>query len=215
MTKPIEALNQWLEGIDGHYPADWPLLPDIGLYMDQVQTYIDRQLILYRRDEKDRLLTPAMINNYIKDDLIPRAEAKKYSPVHLALLIMIATLKQVLSMQHLNRLLSMYRSPDDVAALYAQYLAVQHQCLQDSVAKVREETGQLQAAASHTPDDANTDMADKGHSDALRTLALELSIEARTKMLIAEKILSILHEEQTPAEAEAKKGEKPKKDKTR
>ena len=49
--------------------------------------------------QHERLLTPAMINNYIKDRLIPRAEAKKYTPAHLALLIMIGTLKQVLSIR--------------------------------------------------------------------------------------------------------------------
>jgi hypothetical protein len=215
MARPIEELNQWLSGIEGHYPADWTLLPDIGLYMDQVQTYIDRQLGLYRRDEQDRLLTPAMINNYIKDDLIPRAESKKYSPVHLALLIMIATLKQVLSMQHLNRLLSVYRKSDDVAALYAQYLAVQHQCLQDSVVKVREETEQLQLATAGLPEDTDTKKTGKTQTDALRALALELSIEARTKMLIAEKILSILHEDQAPPDVDTKKGENRKKEKAR
>ncbi|MDW7655643.1 MAG: DUF1836 domain-containing protein [Bacillota bacterium] len=215
MIKPIEVLNQWLTGIDGQYPADWSLLPDIGLYMDQVQTYIDRQLGLYRRDEQDRLLTPAMINNYIKDDLIPRAESKKYSPVHLALLIMIATLKQVLSMQHLNRLLSGYRKTDDVSALYAQFLTVQHQCLQDSVTKVREETKQLLLSTSNTPDSTKTEINDKAQTDALREMALELSIEARTKILIAEKILSILNEDQEPAEIEAKKSENRKKEKSR
>ena len=215
MKKPIEVLNQWLSGIDGRYPADWSLLPDIGLYMDQVQTYIDRQLGLYRRDEQDRFLTPAMINNYIKDDLIPRAESKKYSPVHLALLIMIATLKQVLSMQHLNRLLSGYRKTEDVSALYAQFLTVQHQCLQDSVTKVREETEQLLLSASDSPDNTRTEKKEKDQTAALREMALELSIEARTKILIAEKILSILHEDQEPADVETKKSESRKKEKTR
>ena len=80
MSDQIEQLNHWLAGLDSKNPAEWGLLPDIGLYMDQVQTYIDRQLGLYRRDEDDRLLSPAMINNYIKDNLIPRAEVKKIQP---------------------------------------------------------------------------------------------------------------------------------------
>lgn len=214
MNEPVEKLSRWLSEIDARFPSDWALLPDIGLYMDQVQTYIDRQLGLYRRDEQDRLLTPAMINNYIKDDLIPRAEAKKYSPVHLALLIMIATLKQVLSMQYLNRLLSGYRKSKDVAALYTQYLAVQQLSIRDCVAKVCEETDRLKKITDQ-PGDAQTGEPAKKQADALRELALELSIEARTKILIAEKILSILQVDQEPSAGEEKKSESRKKEKSR
>jgi hypothetical protein len=140
MCEQIEQLNLWLAGLDGKHPADWDMLPDIGLYMDQVQTYIDRQLGLYRRDENDRLLTPAMINNYIKDSLIPRAETKKYAPVHLALLIVIGTLKQVMSIPNLNQLLKSSRKPPDVAALYSHYRQIQRTSLQDITAQVLHET---------------------------------------------------------------------------
>ena len=192
MFDTIEKLQQWLDGLDGSLPAEWALLPDIGLYMDQVQTYIDRQLSLYRRDEQDKLLTPAMINNYIKDNLIPRAEAKKYSPVHLALLIMIATLKQVLSMQDLNHLLAVYREQEEVAKLYRQFLEVQSSCLLDSTAHIRQQLQQLQQEAAQKGG-ASGGPADPGVSETdLRELALELCIEARTKILIAERIFSAL-----------------------
>lgn len=190
MSEPIEQLQRWLDSLGESLPAQWALMPDIGLYMDQVQTYIDRQLGLYRYDDQDRLLTPAMINNYIKDDLIPRAEAKKYSPVHLALLIIIATLKQVLSMQDLNRLLSVYRDKEAVARLYAQFLDVQSRCLRDNVSHSQEELRQMRQAVEQAEvDEAATA---ESHEAALRELALELCIEARTKILIAEKILAVL-----------------------
>lgn len=200
MSEQMEEFNDWLETLEDQSPVHWNRLPDIGLYMDQVQTYIDRQLGFFRRDEQEHLLTPAMVNNYIKDALIPRAEAKKYSPVHLALLIMIATLKQVLSIQNIKQLLSRYRKPGDVAAVYDHFLDVQLQCLRDSVAKIKGETSKL-FSDNPTNDDPNSD---------LRSMALELSIEARTKILIASRILAMLHDsdQESPAESRQKRESK-------
>lgn len=188
MNEQIDQLNQWLAGLDEKHPANWNLLPDIGLYMDQVQTYIDRQLGLYRRDESDRLLTPAMINNYIKDNLIPRAEAKKYTPVHLALLIMIGTLKQVMSIPNLNKLLANCREAADVEALYDRFLQIQRGSMRDNASQVLTETQELLNNGNNegTPDPAS--------EAAMRSLALELCIEARTRILLAEKIIGLLPE---------------------
>ncbi len=41
-------------------------IPDIDLYMDQVTTYIDNKLGGFKRNDKDKILTKAMINNYAK-----------------------------------------------------------------------------------------------------------------------------------------------------
>ena len=49
----IDGLNEWLGDLAGKHPVDWDLLPDIGLYMDQVQTFIERQLRL--RSEERRV----------------------------------------------------------------------------------------------------------------------------------------------------------------
>ncbi len=198
MAEQIDQLNQWLNGLAVKHPAEWELLPDIGLYMDQVQTYIDRQLGLYRRDENDRLLTPAMINNYIKDNLIPRAEIKKYAPIHLALLIMIGTLKQVLSIPNLNQLLSTFRDPAEVSAFYSRFLQIQRSSLRDNASQVLAETKKL--STDEPSDDKEPDT-----SAALRNLALELSIEARTRILIAEKILEFLAVPPTAEQTEKKK----------
>ena len=46
-----------------------------------------------------------MINNYVKDGVLPRPEQKKYSRDHLALLMVICMLKQVLSIQDVSSLL--------------------------------------------------------------------------------------------------------------
>ena len=42
-------------------PVEWDQLPDFALYMDQVLSYMDRQVI---RFDGDDVLTAAMVNNY-------------------------------------------------------------------------------------------------------------------------------------------------------
>ena len=83
-------------------PVDWEQLPDFSLYMDQVLSYMDRQVI--RFDEDDGL-TAAMVNNYTKSGLVPRAEGKKYSREHLTYLTAICVLKRVMSTRDMDLLI--------------------------------------------------------------------------------------------------------------
>ena len=83
-------------------PVPWDQLPDFSLYMDQVLSYMDRQVI--RFDEDDGL-TAAMVNNYTKSGLVPRAEGKKYNRDHLAYLTAICVLKRVMSTRDMDLLI--------------------------------------------------------------------------------------------------------------
>ena len=75
-------------------PVEWDQLPDFALYMDQVLSYMERQTPRYDEDDS---LTAAMVNNYTKSNLVPRAEGKKYNREHLAYLTVICVLKHVMS----------------------------------------------------------------------------------------------------------------------
>ncbi len=81
---------------------EWDRLPDIGLYMDQVVTLIDR--VFSPRLPKGET-TRSMVNNYVKSGLVPRPIGKKYDRAHLARLLMVCILKQALSMEGIGRLL--------------------------------------------------------------------------------------------------------------
>ena len=113
-----------LQRMNEYEPAAWALIPDLGLYMDQVVTYIERQLeSLYGAASKG-ILTPSMINNYVKSGLIPRPLGKKYYREHLALLMMIVSLKPVASMDDILRL----TAPDEdrsIEHLYGEFCAMQ------------------------------------------------------------------------------------------
>ena len=81
---------------------DWETLPDIGLYMDQVITLMERTFggALPKGE-----ITKSMVNNYVKVELIPRPVGKKYDREHLAMLLMIGVLKQALSMESIAQVL--------------------------------------------------------------------------------------------------------------
>ena len=80
----------------------WEVLPDIGLYMDQVVTLMDRT---FSPALPKGEMTKSMVNNYVKVGMIPRPTGKKYDRDHLAMLIMIGVLKQALSRESISRLL--------------------------------------------------------------------------------------------------------------
>lgn len=98
----MEELHELKSRMEQERPARWEELPDLALYMDQIVSYMPRQLIHFDQGET---LTSAMVNNYIKDALLPRAEGKRYHQAHLAYLTAICVLKQVMSTRDMDLLI--------------------------------------------------------------------------------------------------------------
>ena len=100
-------------------PVPWEQMPDFALYMDQVLNYMDRQVIRFDRDDA---LTAAMVNNYTKSGLVPRAEGKKYNREHLAYLTAICILKRVMSTRDMDMLIrEELQGPRNVENGYAAF----------------------------------------------------------------------------------------------
>ena len=79
----------------------WEELPAFDLYSDQVIQLINDYLSMYFTKE-DTIITAAMINNYVKHKMMPKPEKKKYQRVHIAYLIAITMLKQVVTIEQVN-----------------------------------------------------------------------------------------------------------------
>jgi len=110
----MNAANRDLEDwgrqiLIGRLPR-WQELPSIDLYMDQVVLLMEQYLRLYMPDG-DSFLTPAMINNYVKSKTLPPPVKKRYGRSHIAGLIFICILKQVLPIADIYDLL--LRDTDD------------------------------------------------------------------------------------------------------
>ena len=99
-----ENLAQLIREISLAAPVRTADIPDIELYMDQVTTFIDNKLGPFKRNEKDKILTKAMINNYAKAGLLIPPKNKKYSKDNMILLILIYKLKQMLSINDIGEL---------------------------------------------------------------------------------------------------------------
>lgn len=80
-------------------------IPNIDLYMDQVTSFMEKQLKSTKRYDDDKVLTKTMINNYAKNNLLPAPIKKKYSKEHLLLLTFIYYFKNILSMKDIEKLL--------------------------------------------------------------------------------------------------------------
>ena len=168
-------------------------IPNIDLYMDQVTTFMGSQLAGTRRHDEDKVLTKTMINNYTKNKVLPPPEKKKYSREHILVLLFIYYLKDFLSFDDIQKILSpvterFFHSDDsfDMQWLYSEMLrleSVQHALIREDLEGVR--------------DLADTAFADapKKESEKLRTFALigMLSYDVYMKKKIIEKLMTKHH----------------------
>lgn len=100
--KFIEDLLEFIKSRDYVYSKD---IPNIDLYMDQVTTFMDDHLGLFKRSEDEKILTKTMINNYSKCDILPPTNRKKYSHEHMILLLFVYYFKNILSIPDIKTLL--------------------------------------------------------------------------------------------------------------
>ncbi len=111
-----------LKELDYVHPAD---IPNIDLYVDQVTSFLDRELYSVKRSADEKSLTKTMINNYTKNHVLPSPDKKKYSRDHLLLLIFIYYMKSFLSMKDIQRILSpvteRYFGQEDDFSIYEIY----------------------------------------------------------------------------------------------
>ena len=82
----------------------WTDFPDIELYMDQVISVLERYLAPFFPEE-EKCITSTMINNYVKQRILPPPQNKKYARCHLARLFMICILKRFLQLSDISLLL--------------------------------------------------------------------------------------------------------------
>lgn len=105
-----------------HMPR-WNELPDIDLYLDQVVNYLERYLENYSVNKEDKIITKTMINNYVKQGIMPAPEKKKYNRTHIAYLLVICILKQVYSISDIGKLISLTIKSFEIEKAYNRFCA--------------------------------------------------------------------------------------------
>jgi len=99
----------------------WEQLPDLDLYMDQVVNLIEMKLIPLFGTSGEKNATSTMINNYVKQRIIPAPQKKKYSKKHLAQLFVLFIMKKILSIPEITALISYMDQEPDFALAYDKF----------------------------------------------------------------------------------------------
>ena len=185
----MHDLNELRQRLQTQRPVPWDQLPDFALYMDQVLSYMDRQVIRFGEDDA---LTAAMVNNYTKSGLVPRADGKKYSREHLAYLTAICVLKRVLSAKDIDLLLrEELRDDRQVEEGYAAFCA------------------SLDNALNLTADE----MADRTGEDSLADAAIHFALSSYAAGAASSRKVALLRQRKEQPEKSSKPPKKGRKDK--
>ena len=105
----------------GYRCPAWQELPDLGLYLDQVMLVLEQSFapLLPARGG----VSSTIINNYVKQKLLPPTCKKKYGREHLAILVMLFLLKRAFSSAELAQLLAVLCEGRDTQTAYALFCA--------------------------------------------------------------------------------------------
>ena len=87
-------MREFAESVHGFRLSRWEQLPELGLYMDQVVTVVEKELSPVLSFNGEAFITSSMINNYVKLGMVNKPEKKKYSREHIACVLVITILKQ-------------------------------------------------------------------------------------------------------------------------
>ena len=102
---------------DFHMPR-FDEIPDIDLYMDQLLAYIEKVLSPLFITSNEKILTTSMVNNYVKQGILPPTVKKRYSREHVIILIEICLAKQIYSIQEIGKLIDIQHAIFDTQTSY-------------------------------------------------------------------------------------------------
>lgn len=145
MPEEITELTAHLQQQSKKSLPKWEELPDIDLYMDQVIALMNRYL---DNRTKDKMITPSMVNNYVKMKVMPAPVKKKYTREHLMYLIIICVLKQVMPLSSVETVLKDGLEQTEPAVFYGRF----RELYGDAFRTAAEETISLTAAGASRTD---------------------------------------------------------------
>ena len=123
--------KKWQASIQQIHLPRWDELPDIEIYMDQLVTLVVRYTHPFKVDQShDKLLSPAMVNNYVKQKLIPPPTKKKYDKRHLARLVIITILKQAFDISVVKKGIDWQTNTSDYRKAYNQFCSQMEDTIQ-------------------------------------------------------------------------------------
>ncbi len=174
MNSIKKSLENWLNELNNFSFKNYEELPDIDLYMDQVVTFLDKQLYIFQNNTLDKQITSSMINNYVKGEVLPSPISKKYNREHLALIEEICTLKQVLSIADVKQIEDdRYKDASSKGEIFNEFNRMNNEKIEISVSEAFKKLNDI----------------DENDSSALIALATDFALTANAYINISKKIL--------------------------
>jgi len=171
-------LDEWSQKIKSYRFPRWEELPEIDFYMDQIITFTEKRLSVFQEEGTGKLITPSIINNYVKLKIIPPPVKKRYARTHIAYLLMICSLKTVLPIPTIRSLIETALKTASLPEVYDSFCSEQEAASRIIVEKSAEEYEAI-IGEGCDPD------------KALGILALRMAVYANTDKMVAEKIASV------------------------
>ncbi len=107
----------------------WAEIPDYGMYSEQVISYIHKVLIFYFPDTLS--LSSNMINNYVKQGILPKPVKKKYYREQIAALIVITVLKQVIPLKRIREGINLQHEIMSIEDSYEEFMEILVRSIQE------------------------------------------------------------------------------------
>jgi hypothetical protein len=101
----MEVKNADIEKILNYHCPRYEELPDSNVFMDNLLSILENYLAPFESLEDEKLITSTMINNYVKQKVIPSPQNKRYNKTHIMYLIFLGILKSVLSINEISFIL--------------------------------------------------------------------------------------------------------------
>ena len=115
-------LIRWEAYMENYNLPSWEELPDMELYMDQLVSLVKRYLSLFPEDEQNPVVTPSIINNYVRLKVMPAPERKRYTRRHVAYTIMICALKQTMTLTEIQKVIPPDLEEKQIRQLYSDFV---------------------------------------------------------------------------------------------
>ncbi len=170
MILKIEEGN--LKAIESYHLPLFNEIPDVGLYLNQCATYINRALSpLFGIS-----ITESMISNYVKKKLIANPIKKQYSRENLAYLLFITLAKNAASLDDIQQLITIQKESYSTEIAY-EYFRCEFEAILKQVFGIK------------------ADKADKGESESAEEELLRNIIVTIAHKIYIDMAFSVLRKE--------------------
>ncbi len=200
MDTNLKQLSDFINKLDNYKLPEYNELPQIPLYMEQVVSYIIESLEpLY--SENDQVLTPFMVNNYVKAKIITPPKHKKYSKEHISSLMSISLLKNVVSMRDIATIEEVEkRCENSKDKVYEYFKTLQNNAAKNEAKRIKGKVDELQKIKKKGKKKPNEPLSDLDLL-GLSRLALELFVDSEINKIVADDIMKMVSSVVLPKKA--------------